>query len=434
DTWAQSRRVPIVRDAEIESLVRDYSEPIMRAAGVRSDRIDIVLVNDRSFNAFVSGQKMFINVGAIVQSETPNELIGVIAHEIAHLADGHQDRLRQQIDRAKTIATVTAVIGLSAAVAGAAAGEGRAATAAAGLAASGGEIARRGLLAYRRTEELAADRGAVEFLNATGQSSQGLLETFKRFQQSLALRASQPNPYRISHPLPRDRLSSLETLVKASPHFNKKDPPALVQRHDRARAKILAYLYGAGATRSAFADQSGSLAARYGEAIAAHLYGNPKDAVTKINALIRERPNDAYFHEMKGEILLRAQDVPGAIAAFTKAVEISRGNAPTIQVALGHALVMAGDEQSLRLAVGELEVAIATDPVNPRAYQRLAMAYGRLGETGNAELATAEANFHGGRLKEAKQFAARAKRRFERNSPQWLRADDITRFEIPRRR
>ncbi|MEO0544612.1 MAG: M48 family metalloprotease [Pseudomonadota bacterium] len=431
---AQSRQVPIVRDAEIEQLMLDYARPLMRAAGVDQNRIDIVLVNDRSFNAFVSGRKIFINVGAIVQSEVPNEITGVIAHEIGHLAGGHQDRLRQQIDRAQTIAIVTAAIGIGAAIAAAASGSGEAAGAGAGLAAGGGEIARRGLLAYQRTEELAADRAAVDYLNATGQSSKGLLTTFARFQRNLGLRATQPDPYRISHPLPRERLAALETLVKASPHFNKTDKASLAERHDRARAKILAYIYGASATRNTFKDQPGSLSALYGQAISTHLYANPRDAVAQMDALIAKRPNDPFFHEMKGEMLLRAQQVDAAIASFSKAVALTRGDAPTIQVALGHALVMAGDPQSLRRAVGELEVAIAFDPVNSRAYRHLAMAYGRLGETGNAELATAEAHFHSGRLKDAKRFAARAKRRFDRNSPQWLRADDISRFEIPKRR
>jgi len=434
DAFAQSRRLPIVRDAEIEKLMLDYARPLMKAAGVNQNRIDIVLVNDRSFNAFVSGRKIFINVGAIVQSEVPNELIGVIAHEIAHLAGGHQDRLRQQIDRAQTIAIVTAAIGVGAAVAAATSGAGEAAGAGAGLAAGGSELARRGLLAYQRTEELAADRAAIDYLNATGQSSKGILTTFQRFQKNLALRATQPDPYRISHPLPRERLAALETLAKSSPHFNKKDKPSFVERHDRARAKILAYLYGASATRNTFKEQAGSLSALYGQAISTHLYANPRDAVAQMDTLIRKRPNDPYFHEMKGEMLLRAQRVDAAVASFGRAVELSRGDAPTIQVALGHALVMAGDERSLRRAVGELEVAIALDPVNARAYRHLGMAYGRLGETGNAELATAEMHFHGGNLKEAKRFAARAKRRFERNSPQWLRADDISRFELPKRR
>ncbi len=427
-------RVPVVRDAEIEALLYDYAAPILRVAGVRRDRIEIVLVNDRSFNAFVSGRRIFINVGAIVQSETPNEIIGVIAHEIGHLAGGHQDRLRQQIDRAQTIAAVTTILGVAAGVAGAASDNDAIAGAGSGLVLGGAEAAQRGFLAYRRTEELAADRAAVDYLNRTGQSSKGLLTTFERFQRNLQMAGRNVNPYRISHPLPRDRLAALETIAKQSPHFNKSDPPALQRRHDRARAKILSYVYGQGASRRAFQDNPGSLAARYGEAISTFLHGSPQAAIPMIDALIASAPNDPYFHEIKGEIMLRARNAQGAVSAFTRAVELTRGSEPTILVALGHALVLAGGEANMRRAVGELEVAVTLDPANPRAYQHLAMAYGRLGATGDAELATAEANFHAGRFEEAKRFAARSKRRFERGAPQWLRADDIQRFQPPQRR
>ncbi|WP_349364382.1 MAG: M48 family metalloprotease [Roseitalea porphyridii] len=429
---AQSTRVPIVRDAEIEALLADYAEPIMRAAGVKRNRTEIVLVNQRSFNAFVSGRKIFINVGAIVQAETPNEIIGVIAHEVGHLAGGHQDRLRQQIDRAQTIAAVTTVLGVGAAIAGGVSGNRQAAQAGGGIAAGGVEAAQRGLMSYRRSEELAADRAAVDYLNRTGQSAKGLLTTFVRFQRDISLIADRINPYKISHPLPRERLSALETIARQSPHFDKTDSAALQRRHDRARAKILAYVFGPGAVDDAFRDAPNTQAARYGKAISTFLYGSPRDAVPMIDRLIAESPNDPYLHEMKGEVLLRAQDAQGAVNAFSRAVQLTNGNAPTIQVALGHALVLAGGEANLRRAIGELEVAITLDTANTRAYQHLAMAYGRLGADGEAELATAEANFHAGRYDEARRFAARAKRRFERGAPQWLRADDIQRFRVPR--
>ncbi|QBK30469.1 M48 family metalloprotease [Roseitalea porphyridii] len=429
---AQSTRVPIVRDAEIEALLADYAEPIMRVAGVKRNRTEIVLVNQRSFNAFVSGRKIFINVGAIVQAETPNEIIGVIAHEVGHLAGGHQDRLRQQIDRAQTIAAVTTVLGVGAAIAGGVSGNRQAAQAGGGIAAGGVEAAQRGLMSYRRSEELAADRAAVDYLNRTGQSAKGLLTTFVRFQRDISLIADRINPYKISHPLPRERLSALETIARQSPHFDKTDSAALQRRHDRARAKILAYVFGPGAVDDAFRDAPNSQAARYGKAISTFLYGSPRDAVPMIDRLIAESPSDPYLHEMKGEVLLRAQDAQGAVNAFSRAVQLTNGNAPTIQVALGHALVLAGGEANLRRAIGELEVAITLDTANTRAYQHLAMAYGRLGADGEAELATAEANFHAGRYDEARRFAARAKRRFERGAPQWLRADDIQRFRVPR--
>lgn len=429
ESHAQSNSLPIVRDAEIEKLLNDYMRPLLAAANIRRNRVEVVLVNSRSFNAFVSGRKIFVNLGAIVTAETPNELIGVLAHEIGHLAGGHQDRLRQQIDRAKTIAVVTALLGVSAAIAAGSAGNNQLAGAGAGIAAGSSELAKRGLLSYQRTEELAADRAALTYLNKTKQSTKGILTTFKRFDKSLALVRDRVNPYKISHPLPRERIAALETLAKQSPYFNKKDPAALQTRHDKARAKILAYTYGPGAVEGALGKSNNSVQYRYGRAISTFLYKNPRAAIPMIDALIKGAPKNPYYHEIKGEALLRAQNADGAVKAFSRAVQLDGARSPTMLAALGHALVLNGRESDLRRAVGELEVALSIDPDNPRAYRHLAMAYGRLGDTSSANLATAEEHFHSGRYKSAKQFAARAKRGFNRNTPQWLRADDILKFK-----
>jgi len=66
---AFAQNMPVWRDAEIEALVRDYARPIFKAAGLSNDAINIVLVNDESFNAFVAGRRLFINTGALMTAE-----------------------------------------------------------------------------------------------------------------------------------------------------------------------------------------------------------------------------------------------------------------------------------------------------------------------------------------------------------------------------
>ena len=170
---AHAQNVPVVRDAEIEALVRDYARPIFKTAGLSKSGIDIILVNDPRFNAFVAGRRMFINTGALLQAETPNEIIGVIAHEAGHIAGGHQDRLREQIARAQTMSVISSLLGIGAMVAGAATDTSGLAQAGAGIMAGGNEVARRGLLGYQRSEEATADQSAIKYLEATGQSGQG---------------------------------------------------------------------------------------------------------------------------------------------------------------------------------------------------------------------------------------------------------------------
>lgn len=430
---AQANNLPIVRDAEIEALLVDYITPILKVAGVKPRRTQVVLINSKEFNAFVSGSKIFVNLGTIVETQTPNELIGVLAHEIGHLAGGHLNRLHEQLDRAQTIAVVAALLGVGAVIAAGSQGSSAGAGAGAGLAIGGIEASRRSILSYQRTEEAAADRSAITYLNKTKQSTKGLLRTFEGLQKSISLIESRINPYLQSHPLPRERIAALQTLAKESPYYDKKDSAALQFRHDKARAKILAYTYGPNAVDRFFPATTNKNAIEYGRTISTFLYHNPRAAVPMIDRLIKSEPKNPYFWEIKGEVLLKAQDANGAATAFSKATQLDNGRSATILVALGQALVLSGTEPNLRRAIGELEVAVALDENSPRAYQQLAMAYGRLGDTASANLATAEENFYQGQFKMARQFAARAQRAFPKDAPQWLRADDIIRFKAPKR-
>jgi predicted Zn-dependent protease len=168
------RQISVFRDAEVEALVADYVAPILRAAGIRGSSIQVVLVNERDFNAFVAdGRRIFINLGVLLQSDTPNEVIGVLAHETGHLAGAHLTRLRQEISRSQIISAVTMLAGAAAMAAAASAGSSEGVAAGQGIALGGQAAAQRSLLAYQRGEELAADRAAITYLNATGQSAQG---------------------------------------------------------------------------------------------------------------------------------------------------------------------------------------------------------------------------------------------------------------------
>ncbi|MER8690741.1 M48 family metalloprotease [Mesorhizobium sp. M1136] len=425
---AFAQNVPVVRDAEIEALVRDYARPIFKAAGLSGDAINIVLVNDQSFNAFVAGRRMFINTGALMTAETPNEIIGVIAHEAGHIAGGHQQKLREQLERAKTMAILATLLGAGAMVAGATSNSRGLAGAGMGVMAGGGEMAQRSILAYQRTEEMTADRSAIAYLNATGQSGMGMLKTFSRFQNALSLSGAQVDPYKISHPMPQERIANLEVLVKQSPYLDKVDPPTLQQRHDMMRIKIAAYMQGQAAASRLIRKNPGSLASRYGDAQMTYLFGNLASALTKTNALIKEQPKNPYFQELRGDILMKANRPKDAADAYARSVSLDPARSGLLPVSYGQALMAIGTPDSLKKAVAQINTGLERDRENAAGYRYLAQAYGELGNIPAAELATAEGHFYSGDYKNAKIFAMRAQQSMKRGEPGWLRAQDIINY------
>ena len=387
------------------------------------------LVAYSSINAFVAGGlNLFLNTGLLLRAENANQVIGVIAHEAGHIAGGHQQKLRDQLDRARTMAIIATLLGAGAMVAGATSKSNGLAGAGMGVAAGGGEMAQRSILAYQRTEEITADRSAITYLNATGQSGMGMLKTFARFQNALSLSGTQVDPYRISHPMPQERIANLEALVKQSPYVDKVDPPALQQRHDMMRIKIAAYMQGQAAVARLMRKNPGSLASRYGDAQQTYLYGNPGAALAKTAALIKEQPKNPYFQELRGDILMKVNKPRDAADAYAKAVSLDAARSGLLMVSLGQALMAIGTPDSLRKAVAQLNNGIGRDKENADAYRYVAQAYGELGDIPTADLATAEGHYYSGDYQNAKIFAMRAQQKLKRGEPRWLRAQDIINY------
>src|SRR3977135_1225049 len=117
---AAQKGPPVIRDAEIEQLLREYTQPILQAAGLGKQNRQVVIINDRGFNAFVAdGRRIFINAGALMEAETPNEVIGVLAQETGHIAGGHLVRLREQVAAATNQSIIAMLLGVGALIAGA---------------------------------------------------------------------------------------------------------------------------------------------------------------------------------------------------------------------------------------------------------------------------------------------------------------------------
>jgi predicted Zn-dependent protease len=423
---AQEKGPPTIRDTEAEQLLRDYTRPILRAAGLEKQNIQVVIINDSAFNAFVAdGRRIFVNYGAMMQSETPNQIIGVLAHETGHLAGGHLAKMRQQMAQAQTQMIIAMLLGAGALVAGARSGSNSGlANAGAAAVTAPQEMIRRNMISYVRQQEENADRAGVKFLTTTGQSARGMYETFKRFTNDSLFAAHGADPYLQSHPMPAERVAALEEMARSSPYWEKKDDAALQLRHDMVRAKISAFMERQDTVYRRYPMSNESLPARYAHAITTYLHGDLRSALAQIDGLIQLQPNNPYFHELRGQALLEGGKPAEAIAPLRKAVALSN-NAPLIEMLLGQALVGTDNKAYTEEAIAILRAAVARETEAPIGYTQLAMAYGRKGDFAQADLASAQAAFLRGDNKTARELASRAKTRFAVGTPGWVKADDI---------
>jgi len=421
---AQSKPMRLIRDAEVESIIRAYATPLFQAAGLSAQEIDVYLVNNSDLNAFVlPGLDMFIHTGLLMRAETPLQVIGVIAHETGHLAAGHTATRGDSLRRANQGVLVSYVLGLAAAIA-----SGRPEVAQAVIA-GGQDIALKGLLSYTRSQESAADQAAVRLLNGTGQSPRGLLEFLRILGDQEVLLSSNQDPYLRSHPLTQDRVNFLRDQVQRSPYGQARATPRLVAQHARLRAKLIGFLEPRNRVLQRYPLADHSLPARYARAIALYRVSDLDAALSQIEALIAEHPDDPYFHELKGQMLFENGRIAEALPAYETAVRLLP-EAPQLRLGLAQVQLETNDPalngpELNASALGHLAGVLRHEPGNAFAWRLTAIAHGRNGDIGKTALALAESALARGLGEEANRQAVRAQKILAENSAGWLRASDV---------
>ena len=410
-----------VRDAEIERTLRMMSAPVFRAAGIGPDDVRIFILQDPALNAFVAGgRNMVLFTGLLREMKEPETVMGVIAHEVGHITGGHLAR-RQIV--ARELAGPALIGSLLAAVAAGAAGSPEAAAA---IALGGGSATQRSLLAFSRAEEASADQAAVAYMNRAGVDPEGMLAILRRFKGQEVFQSGRIDPYAQSHPLSAERIALLEERIAQSPARGRSASPEIQYWFQRMRAKL-----------DGFTDRPERVLARleqdpepdselnvYRRAIALHRTGRPDAALATVDRLIAMRPQDAFYHELKGQILFESARPAEAVAAYRQAARLAPDE-PLIAGWLGRALLASGlpgaDAEALRI----LEASARDDPGEPGVLRDLAQAYARAGRDGDAALATAERLALVGDPEGAVRMARRAMDLLPTGSPGWRRADDI---------
>ncbi|MGH6746074.1 M48 family metalloprotease [Novosphingobium sp.] len=422
----------ILRDAETEALLKDMSRPLITAAGLDPNHVDIVLVNDSSVNAFVAGgQAVYVNSGLINQADTAAEVQGVIAHELGHVTGGHAV-LNQGAQPASNISILSLLLGAAAAAAGA--GE-----AAMGVIMAGQQAAMGKYLAYSRSQEASADAAGAQYLSAAGISGRGSVEFFKKLQNlefRYGYRPQEGDEFYSTHPLTGDRIQTLQDVYEKDPAWAKPDDAKLQQRFMRMKAKLFGYLAEPRDVFRVYPETDNSVPAHYARAYAFHRQSQLDRARAETDALLTVDANDPYFLELKGQILLEAGQAAEALVPLRKATELT-GYQPLIATLFGHALIATEDSAHFAEAQTVLKNAVARDRENPFAWYQLGTIYAANGDMPRARLASAEQQSLTGQMDAALMSAQAAEAGLPTGTPDWLRAQDIemqARAELQRKK
>lgn len=334
--YAQS----ILRDAETEQWLQDISRPLVIAAGLDPRNFKVVLLYDNSINAFVAGgQIVYIHSATLTEADSANMVQGVIAHEIGHITGGHIIRFAEGARAATGVMLLSLLLGAAAIAAGAG-------DAGAGVLMAGQRAALGKFLAFTRVQESSADAAAVTFLDKAGISGRGLLAFFKKLQnQSLRYGYNPKDAYDQTHPLDRERVSTLTGVLEASKSWNARSDPALEARFQRIKAKLKGYVLEPQQVMRAYPETDQSVPAHYARAYAWHRSAYPDQAVKEADALLAIAPHDPYFLELKGQILLESGKANEALPMLREATQLTNYN-PLITSLFGHALIATEDEKN----------------------------------------------------------------------------------------
>jgi predicted Zn-dependent protease len=407
----------LLRDAEVENDIKTMAAPIWRAAGLEPSDVGVYLVQDNSLNSFVAGgQAVFINSGLVLRAETPNQLIGVIAHETGHIAGGHVLRAKEAMRNASIESIIAMVAAAGASVLGR--------SGAPLLGASG--VGERSFLQFSIAQEATADHAALNFLDRSCQSSRGLLKFFEILQTNELLSGERQEGWVRTHPLTQQRVQYIRDHVAQARCSNAPDSPASVELLARIKAKLHAFLDDPSKTLSTYPTTDHSPLARYARAIAYYRMPKLDLALPEIDGLIRDFPNNPYYRELKGQMLFETGRIRDAVRPYEEAVKLAP-SAALLRISLSQVYIESGDPALNKRAIAYLNDASRAEGRESQIWRFLAIAYGRDNQIGMAALSLAEEALANGKKKDAMQQALRAKQMLTKNSPSYFRADDIHR-------
>jgi len=415
----------LIRDAEIEAILREYTDPILEAAGLIPEDVSLYIIGDSSLNAFVAGgQNIHLNTGLIIRAETPGQLKGVIAHETGHISGAHGARRAADFAESARSGYVSIGLGIIAIAAGAP-------ELGAALIANSQQLTALSFFTHTRAQESSADQAAITFIERTGESPAGIVEFFEEFRYQEVLSQARRFEYFRTHPLASDRIRSLRSRAEETGLMDVPPTERAVQQMAIMHAKLIGFLEPPVVVYQRYPDSDKSEPARYARAISALQSVDLPRAISEIDALLEINPENPYYHELKGQILFEFGKIDESVEPNRRAVELAPDQ-PLLMISYARSMIARGHEGDVEQGEILLRRSILAEPENAFAWSELAKAMDKQGRRAEAELATAERSFHVGDYIGAQTFSQRAMQGLEPGSPLMRRAQDIAAVTDPR--
>ncbi|NWH06552.1 M48 family metallopeptidase [Desulfobacter latus] len=337
----------ILHDPVAQKMIDTVGNAIVKPLPPQPFHFDFFIINDASFNAFATpSANIFVHHGLIAALDNMDELAGILAHEIGHAVGRH---VSQSIDRSKIVATGSLAGMLAGILVGAAAGDSEAGEALTIGSMAAGQSA---MLSYTRENETEADQKAVLFLEKTGYSPNGILDSLLKIRQADYQGIENIPDYFKTHPGTANRVSHLSGIL--ADYIPPADKPGLPENFDYNMFKYRVIgLYGDTDTyipKIEIARQNDSddnVALHYGLGL---LYGRTSrihEGIEQLNKALAKNPFEPMILLELGRLYIRNTEYNRAItilnsiaddpllgdwAVFYRSVaQIQNGNLPAAQ-------------------------------------------------------------------------------------------------------
>lgn len=410
---ASANALSLINDTETENVLRKLITPVAVAANIPENRLQIHIVNDDEFNAFVTGgQDVFVYTGLLIRIKNPNALQAVIAHEMGHMIGGHITQMSARMDAEMKRTLLIQALGIGLMVAGGNPSLG------AGVVAGAGSVAKQSLLSFSRDEERIADDMGVDLLVRANINPNGMITVFEQMQDLIGASESKINKNNTNHPLTDERIKNTREKIKSVKH-NGKYTNYSDTEYELVRAKLIGYLYPENQILNKYPYRDTSDAAIYSRAIGNMQSGALDNARMGVETLIKNNPKNPYYYELLGDIEYQLGHYDASIDAYDNALRFAK-TAPQIQTALALVLSERKKPDDVARGIELCKASLLAQPA-PLTYWVLAKLY----DDGREFWALAEYYNMNGDIKKARKFAKKAQQKLKPDTPEYIKSGDI---------